>query len=87
MNKLKKIEGNLNEIICDKQDHWDGENYVHIPKDALLNARAFVEIDSETDTPRTIMYQVYKNKKGYYVKIRCQRVYLKDIGFNEVKND
>lgn len=84
MNKLKKIEGNLNEIVCDRQDHWNGEHYVYIPKDALLGAWAFVEIDSETDTPQTIKYYIYKNnKKGFYVKIRGKRVYLKDIGYNE----
>lgn len=82
---LKKIEGDLNKILCDKQAHWDGENYVFIQKDALLDASAFVEIDSDTNTPRTNRYYVYKNpKKGLYVKIRKKRVYLKDIGFTEV---
>lgn len=88
MNKLKKIEGNLNKIVCDRQDHWNGEHYVDIPKDALLGARAFVEIDSDTDTPQTIIYCIYRNiKKGLYVKIRGKRVYLKDIGYNEELKD
>ena len=77
---LKKIEGDLNQIVCDKQDHWDGEHYVYIPKDALLGAWCFIEIDSNTDTPQTIKYCTYKHKnKGYYVKIRGKRVYLKDL--------
>ena len=81
---LKKIEGDLNKIFCDKQSHWDGEHYVLIQKDALLDAYAFVEIDSNTDTPRTIRYYIYRHpKKGLYVKIRKKRVYLKDIGFTE----
>lgn len=83
-NVLKKIEGDLNKIVCDKQSHWDGKHYVIIQKDALLDARAFVEIDSDTDTPQTIVYCVYRNpKKGFYIKIRKKRVYLKDIGFVE----
>ena len=82
---LKKIEGDLNKILCDKQSHWDGEHYVFIQKDALLDARAFVEIDSNTSTPQTNVYCIYRNpKKGLYVNIRKKRVYLKDIGFTEV---
>ena len=81
---LKKVEGDLNKILCDRQDHWDGEHYVFIQKDALLDAFALVEIDSDTDTPRTIRYCIYRHpKKGLYVKIRKKRVYLKDIGFTE----
>lgn len=81
---LKKIEGDLNKIFCDKQSHWDGEHYVFIQKDALLDARAFVEIDSNTSTPQTNVYCIYRNpKKGLYVNIRKKRVYLKDIGFTE----
>ena len=81
---FKKVEGDLSKILCDKQDHWDGKNYVFIQKDALLDAFALVEIDSDTDTPRTIRYCVYRHpKKGLYVKIRKKRVYLKDIGFKE----
>lgn len=83
---LKKVEGDLNKIFCDKQAHWDGENYVFIQKDALLEARAFVELDSNTDTPETNVYCIYRNpKKGFYVNIRKKRVYLKDIGFTEEK--
>lgn len=82
---LKKIEGDLNKIFCDKQSHWDGERYVFIQKDALLDARAFVEIDSNTATPQTNVYCIYRNpKKGLYVNIRKKRVYLKDIGFTEI---
>lgn len=82
---LKKIEGDLNKIFCDKQSHWDGEHYVFIQKDALLDARAFVEIDSNTSTPQTNVYCIYRNpKKGLYVNIRKKRVYLKDIGFTEI---
>lgn len=84
---LKKVEGDLNKIIDDKQSHWDGEHYVYIQKDALLDAFALIEIDSDTDTPRTIRYCIYRHpKKGLYVKIRKKRVYLKDIGFTEVEN-
>lgn len=81
---LKKVEGDLNRVICDKQDHWDGKHYVFIQKDALLDAFAFVEIDSDTDTPKTFRYCIYRHpRKGLYVKIRTKRVYLKDIGFTE----
>lgn len=84
MYVLRKIQGDLNKVACDVQCHWNGEHYVDIPKDALLGARAFVEIDSDIDTPQTIIYCIYRNmKKGFYVKIRGKRVYLKDIGYNE----
>ena len=82
---LKKIEGDLNKIFRDKRAHWDGERYVFIQKDALLDARAFVEIDSNTNTPQTNVYYIYRHpKKGLYVNIRKKRVYLKEIGFTEV---
>lgn len=84
MYVLRKIQGDLNKVACDVQCHWNGEHYVDIPKDALLGARTFVEIDSDIDTPQTIIYCIYRNmKKGFYVKIRGKRVYLKDIGYNE----
>lgn len=88
MNKLKKIEGNLDIVANDKQCHWNGEHYVDIPKDALLSAWAFIEIDSDTDTPQTIRYCIYRNyKKGLYVKVRGKRVYLNDLGHKELKQD
>lgn len=77
--KLIKIKGDLNYIVSSTQCHWNGENYVDIPKDILTGAQAFVEINRDTDEPRTIMYCVYKNNKGFYTKIKGKRIYLKDM--------
>ena len=80
MYVLRKIQGDLNKVVCDVQCHWNGEHYVDIPKDILTQAQAYIEIDVDTDTPRTIVYYIYKHKnKGYYVKIRGKRVYLNTL--------
>ena len=51
MYVLRKIQGDLNKVVCDVQCHLNGEHYVDIPKDILTQAQAYIEIDVDTDTP------------------------------------